>query len=156
MVVYLKHVGVTDSVRDRLKTSVKTLASWSAHAQSTRSCDPSGPAALWLRPLNRSTFTSTMESMIIQSFGTADALMYATVLLASKQAWKLFSLSGRLVSLGSSWLCFPFVLRNSLQALPHPMSVGAGVVQFNLSPVLTLCLFDGSSEGIAGFLICPG
>ena len=30
-------------------------------------------------------------------------------------------------------------------ALPHPTSVGAGVVRLNLSPVLTLCLFDGSS-----------
>ena len=46
----------------------------------------------------------------------------------------------------------PFVVSNSLQTLPHPSSVGAGVVEFNLSPVLTLCLFDGSSEGIAGFL----
>ena len=26
------------------------------------------------------------------------------------------------------------------------------MIRFNLSPVLTLCLFDGSSEGIAGFL----
>jgi hypothetical protein len=33
------------------------------------------------------------------------------------------------------------------------MSVRAGVVGFNLNPVLMLCLFDGSSEGIAGFLI---
>ena len=47
----------------------------------------------------------------------------------------------------------PFVVRNSLQAPSHPMSVGAGVVGFNLSPVLTFFLFDGSSEGIAGFLI---
>ena len=36
MVVCLKHVGITDSVWDRLKMSVKTLASWSAHARSTR------------------------------------------------------------------------------------------------------------------------
>ena len=42
----------------------------------------------------------------------------------------------------------PFVVCNSLQALPHPTSVVA-----DLSPILTLCLFDGSSEGIAGFLI---
>ena len=33
------------------------------------------------------------------------------------------------------------------------MSVRAGVVGLNLNPVLTLCLFDGLSEGIAGFLI---
>ena len=47
----------------------------------------------------------------------------------------------------------PFVVCNSLQALPHPTSIGAGVAQFDLSLVLTLCLFDVSSEGIAGFLI---
>jgi hypothetical protein len=47
----------------------------------------------------------------------------------------------------------PFVVFNSLQALPHPMSIGAGVVRFNLIPVLTLCLFDGSLERIAGFLL---
>jgi hypothetical protein len=38
-----------------------------------------------------------------------------------------------------------------MQALPHPTNITAGVVGFNLSPVLMLCLFDGSSEGIAGF-----
>jgi hypothetical protein len=47
----------------------------------------------------------------------------------------------------------PFVVCNGLHALPHPTSVRASVVRFDLSPVLTLCLFDGSSEGIAGFLI---
>ena len=29
MVVCLKHVGITDLVRERLKMSIKTLASWS-------------------------------------------------------------------------------------------------------------------------------
>ena len=44
----------------------------------------------------------------------------------------------------------PFVVYSS-QALPHP-SVRAGVLRLDLSPV-TLCLFDNSSAGIAGFLI---
>ena len=46
MVVCLEDVGITDSDRERLKISVKTLASWSAHAQSTRPGNPSGPAGL--------------------------------------------------------------------------------------------------------------
>ena len=57
------------------------------------------------------------------------------------------------MSLGQLLAVLPFVVCNSLQALPHPTSVGAGVVLFDLSPVSMLCLFDGSSEGIAGFLI---
>ena len=46
MVVCLKHVGITDSDRDRLKMSVKALARLSAHARSARPGNPSGPAAL--------------------------------------------------------------------------------------------------------------
>ena len=46
MAVYIKHVGITDSDRERLKMSVKTLATWSAHARSIRPGNPSGPAAL--------------------------------------------------------------------------------------------------------------
>ena len=45
MVVCLKHVGITDPGRERLKISVKTLASWSAHAQSSCPGNPSGPTA---------------------------------------------------------------------------------------------------------------
>ena len=53
------------------------------------------------------------------------------------------------------WHCanVPFVVRNNFQALPHPTSLRASVEGFNLSPVLTLCLFNGSFEGIAGILI---
>ena len=42
MAVCLKHVGITDSVRDRLNMSVKTLASWSVHPRSTRPGNLSG------------------------------------------------------------------------------------------------------------------
>jgi hypothetical protein len=41
MVVCSKHVGITESGRERLKISGKTLASWSAHARSTRPGNPS-------------------------------------------------------------------------------------------------------------------
>ena len=47
----------------------------------------------------------------------------------------------------------PFVVLDSLQALRHPTSSRAGVVGFDLSPELMLCLFDGSLEGIVGFHI---
>ena len=46
MVICLKHVGITDSDKERLKMSVNTLASLSAHARSTRPETLSGPAAL--------------------------------------------------------------------------------------------------------------
>ena len=92
-----------------------------------------------------------MERVITQSFGIAGALVHGSVLLASKRAYKVFSLSGRLA--GQLTAAFLFVIHDSSQALPHRTSVRAGVVGFNLSPVLTLCLFHGSSEVVAGFPI---
>jgi hypothetical protein len=42
LMVCLKHVAITDSIRDMLEMSVKTPASWSAHARSTHPGNPSG------------------------------------------------------------------------------------------------------------------
>ena len=84
--VCLKHVGITDSVRERLKMSVKTLASWSAHALSTRPSSPSGPAALGMLTYLKVLFTLATESVITQSSRTAGAVLHASVLLASKRA----------------------------------------------------------------------
>ena len=46
MLVCLKHVGITDSDRERLKMSVKTLARWSMHALSTNPRNPSAGALM--------------------------------------------------------------------------------------------------------------
>ena len=83
MVVCLKHVGITDSDRERLKMSAKTLASWSAHAHSTHPGNPSGPVNV---DMFKGLLTSCAESVITQSSRTAGALMHASLLLASKQA----------------------------------------------------------------------
>ena len=58
---------------------------------------------------------------------------------------KAFSSSGGLTSTGQLVAGFVFVVHNSFQTLPHPASVRADVVGFNLNPVLTLCSLDGST-----------
>ena len=80
MVVCLKHVGITDLEGERLKMSVKTLASWSVHARSTHPGNPSGPAALWMLTFLKVLLTSAAESVITQSTRTASALMHVSVL----------------------------------------------------------------------------
>ncbi len=64
MVDFLKHKGTTDRERERLKMSVKTPASWNAHAQSTRPGMPSGPTALWIFTCLKDRVTSATEMEI--------------------------------------------------------------------------------------------
>ena len=72
----LKHVGITDSDRERLKMSVKTLASWSAHARSPR---PGKPAGL----VNVDLFKGLTHIGCGEHDHTADALMHVSVLLVT-------------------------------------------------------------------------
>ncbi len=62
MVDFLKHEGTTDRERDRLKMSVKTPASWKAHALSTRPGMRSGSTALWMFAHLKDRVTSATES----------------------------------------------------------------------------------------------
>ena len=56
--------------------SVKTLASWSTHALSTRPGNLSGPAVLGMLTCLKVTRTSAIKRVITQSSGTAGALMH--------------------------------------------------------------------------------
>ncbi len=71
MMDFLKHEETTDRERERLKMSVKTPASWNAHALSTRPGMPSGPTALriFTRLKDRVASVTEMESGLASSAG---------------------------------------------------------------------------------------
>ncbi len=60
MVDFLKHEGTTEIEREKLM-SVKTPASWNAHARSTRPGMPSGPTALRIFTCLKDRVTSATE-----------------------------------------------------------------------------------------------
>ncbi len=61
MMDFLKHEGTTDREGERLKMSVKTPASWNAHARSTRPGIPSGPMAFRMFTRLKDRVTSATE-----------------------------------------------------------------------------------------------
>jgi hypothetical protein len=84
MVISMKHVGIIDW--ERLKMSMKLLASWSVHVLRTGPGIPS--AALQVLTYLKLLLTSATESEITQSSGTKEAFMQDSVLFFFKSRMK--------------------------------------------------------------------
>ena len=93
--------------------SGNTPASWSAHALRTRLGMPFGPAALQGLTRLNAVLTSATEN----ERGGPQSLVAGLVggaVLSSKQAKKVFSLSGSVKSASVTWLVFLFAVRDFL------------------------------------------
>ena len=103
MLALLEHVGTADWDWDLLNMSVNTPASWSVHALKLRLGMLSGPAALLgLTRLN----VLLMLPAVKESPQVLVAGRVSGTVLSSKQAKKLFSLSGSKTSVSEKGLVF--------------------------------------------------
>jgi hypothetical protein len=103
MVAILKHVGTEDWDRNLLNMSVKTPASWSAHALRTWLGMSSGPAALrGLTHLNVLLILATEK----ESPWSLVAGHVGGTVLSSKRANKLLHFSGSKTSMSVTGLVF--------------------------------------------------
>ncbi len=82
MVDFLKHGGTTDRERERLKMSVKTPASWNAHARSTWPGWHPDPQPCGYSPVGRIRLhpRQKMESALTSSAAAVGALSLWAVL----------------------------------------------------------------------------
>ncbi len=122
MVDFLKHEGTTDREREMLKMSVKTPASWNAHARSTRPGMPSGPTALWIFTRLKDRVTSLsgyiITGGILRDRGSVGLWV----------AWTLWTNPPSLLSsLQKDWSAAPEPTAEGRKALvtafPHPLSL---------------------------------
>ena len=104
MVALLKHVGTADWYRERLNMSINTPASRSADALRTQLRMPSELAVLRGLTCLNILPTSATENESPQSLGVGHI---GGTVLSSKQAKKVFSLSGSKTSVSTTWLVFP-------------------------------------------------
>lgn len=149
--VVLKQKGII--LRERLKMSVKTSASWLAQALKTRPWTPSGPGAFrGLTALNDLN-TSGWEIFRTNLFSSAGNFTAGKVLLFSNLVLKVFSSSD--IPTSQVFLLFLVsVVCDWVQTIPHALNVRSLIVCYHLVNLFSLCIPDGPLKFIPGLPIC--